>query len=85
MQCLTTYIFLFVHNTLWSIIPDARIHKFCQFCSDKCEIVYVSMFAVIFDRNGAKVYVKKIYEISLREKSAKRGFMKYSSPSSTNL
>ncbi len=28
-------------------------------CSDKCEIVHVFMFEVIFDRNGAKVYVKK--------------------------
>jgi hypothetical protein len=30
--------------------------------SDKCEIVpvYVTMFAVIFDRNGAKVYVRGV-------------------------
>jgi hypothetical protein len=40
------------------------------------------MFDVIFDRNGAKAYVK-IYEFSLREKSAKRGFMKSSSHFST--
>jgi hypothetical protein len=40
------------------------------------------MYEVIFDRNGAKAYVK-IYEFFLREKSAKRGFMKFSSHSST--
>jgi hypothetical protein len=39
------------------------------------------MYEVIFDRNGAKAYVK-IYELFLREKSAKRGFMKSSSHSS---
>ncbi len=33
-----------------------------------CEIVYVSMFKVIFDRSGVKAYAK-IYEFSLREKS----------------
>jgi hypothetical protein len=38
------------------------------------------MFKVIFDRNGAKVYVK-----NLREKSAKRGFMKSFSHSSTPI
>jgi hypothetical protein len=36
-------------------------------CSDKCEIVYVSMFEVIFDRNGAKVYVKNLRVLSQRK------------------
>jgi hypothetical protein len=40
------------------------------------------MYEVIFDRNGAKSYVK-IYEFFLWEKSANRGFMKSSSHSST--
>ncbi len=54
--------------------------------SDKCKKVYVSMNEVIFDRNGAKPYVKKIYEFSLRVKSAKRNFfMKSFSHSSTAL
>jgi hypothetical protein len=40
------------------------------------------MYEVIFVRNGAKAYVKNP-RVFLREKSAKRGFMKSSSPSST--
>ncbi len=51
-------------------------------CSDKCKKVYVFMYEVIFDRNGAKAYIK-IYEFSLREKSAKRGLMESFSHSST--
>jgi hypothetical protein len=55
---------------------------FLSFCSDKYEIVHVSMFEVIFDRNGAKVYVRNLRVLS-RRKSAKRGFLKSSSHSST--
>ncbi len=34
--------------------------KQLSICSDKCEIVNVFMFEVIFDRHGAKVYVKRL-------------------------
>jgi hypothetical protein len=40
------------------------------------------MFEVIFDRNGAKVYVKYLRVLS-QKKSAKRGSMKSPSHSST--
>ncbi len=42
-------------------------------CSDKSEIVNVSMFEVIFDRNGAKVYVRNLLVLS-HGKSAKQSF-----------
>jgi hypothetical protein len=51
-------------------------------CSDKCEIVHVFMFEVLFDRNGAKAYVKNLRVLS-QEKSAKRGFLPSPSHSST--
>jgi hypothetical protein len=37
-------------------------------CSDKCEIVHVFMFEVIFDRNGAKIHICKKSTSSPSEK-----------------
>ncbi len=57
---------------------------FLSFCSDKCEIVHVSMFEVIFDRNGVKVDVRNLrVPVLSQRKSAKRGFLKSSSHSGT--
>ncbi len=35
--------------------------------SDKCKKVYVSLYEVIFDRNGAKAYVKNLRVLSERK------------------
>ncbi len=42
--------------------------KCLSICSDKCKKVYVSMYEIIFDRNGAKAYIKKSTS-SLSEKN----------------
>ncbi len=42
----------------------AMLCEYLSICSDKCEIVYVSMFDVIFDRNGAEAYVKNLRVLS---------------------
>ncbi len=55
--------------------------QICQFVPISVKSIR-SVYEVIFVRNGDKVYVK-IPRVFLREKFAKRSFMKYSSHTST--
>ncbi len=44
--------------------------EYLSICADKCEKVYVSMLEVIFDRNGAKAYVKNLRVLFQRKMRA---------------
>jgi hypothetical protein len=46
--------------TVKMLLSFHTVQVHLSICSGKCEIVYVSMFKVIFDRYGAKVYVKNL-------------------------
>ncbi len=70
----------YVHKAFWatdSVLFSFSLHSKCcasnnkkmSICSDKCEIVHVLLSEVIFDRNGAKVYVKNLRVLS-QKKSA---------------
>jgi hypothetical protein len=46
-------------------LPNPKVKEyFLSICSDKCGKVFVSMFEIIFDINGAKAYVKNLRVLS---------------------
>jgi hypothetical protein len=42
-------------------------NEYLSICSDKWKKLYVSMYEIVFDRNGAKAYVKNLRVLSQRK------------------